>query len=283
MFKQIAILGVGLIGGALAKAIGRKDSVVGWSLSWEGLEGEFEGFGQVAETLEAAVASADLVVLCVPVDRVVEVLREISDFVKSGAVITDVGSTKGKICLEATAVGLGEACFVGSHPMAGSEKSGFKHARVDLFSGKACMVTPTANANEVAVEHLCDFWEGLGMRVHRMDPDVHDVVVAYVSHLPQLVASTLASYLGGKDPKWKALAGNGLKDCIRIAGGDPKLWESIIRENREEILKAISGFKEEWEMLCKAIETEDFEALVEVLERGRGYVGISSLSESSGV
>ncbi len=225
------------------------------------------------KSLRAAVEGADLVVICTPVDVIVENLREIVPALSGASLVTDVGSTKAVICREARAAiaDADGACFIGSHPMAGSERSGMDAARADLFDRRPCLITPMEGDDDAAISALRAFWGRLGMRVHTMTPDRHDEIVAIVSHLPHLVSSSLAAFLDQRGGGLRGFGGAGLADTTRVAAGDPGLWRSIVDQNREEVLRALGGFDEALQRLRRAVVNHDDLELLRILEEGKRF------------
>ena len=163
------------------------------------------------------------------------------------------------------------AHFVGSHPMAGSEKTGWQHSTETLFDGRTCFVTPLADTNENAAATVAKFWRELGGEPVTISPDQHDEIVAHISHLPQMIASSLCAFLAKKNPQWRNFAGGGLRDTTRIAGSDPQLWRTIIEQNRDEILRALREYQEELHAFQIALANRDYLDLTARLERGRAY------------
>jgi len=215
-----------------------------------------------------------LVVIAAPVTHIVPLLREFAANLPTGAIVTDVGSVKGEICRDAHAA-LAElaphAHFVGSHPMAGSEKTGWQHAQADLFEGRTCFVTPLAETAPHATETVASFWQALGAQVVRLAPLQHDEAVAHISHLPQALASTLCAALARKNADWPQYAGGGLRDTTRIAGSDPQLWRTIFEQNRDAVLRALNGFESELRGFRAALAAKDYDAVADTLARGQHY------------
>ncbi|HKK17646.1 MAG TPA: prephenate dehydrogenase/arogenate dehydrogenase family protein [Opitutales bacterium] len=276
MFDQITILGPGLLGasiGMAARGRGLAKRIVSWSRRAETRANCLAQVwcDEVFDSPEAACRGSQFVVICTPVQTIVPLLSKIADSLGPEALITDVGSTKSRICREAQGVDLNNATFIGSHPMAGSEQTGMVHARDDLFDAAACIVTPLEDTPSEKVRQISTFWESLGMLVSHASPEHHDEVVAHISHLPHVLTSALCSFLAGKDPTWRALAGGGLRDTTRIASGDPGLWRQILESNREEVIRAIAGLEEELHQIKAALTNEDTASLVQRLERGKNY------------
>ncbi|MEY3774158.1 MAG: hypothetical protein RLZZ129_938 [Verrucomicrobiota bacterium] len=276
MPAQLTILAPGLLGGSVAKAArihGLAQRIVLWARRPEARLAlrEQAWCDFVADTPEAAVAGASLVVIAAPVDRIVPLIRQIAPHLPAGAIVTDVGSVKGEICrLGLAAVGK-SAHFVGAHPMAGSEKTGWEHASAELFARRACFVTPLPETDAQATETVVRFWRDLGCEVTTEHPDKHDEIVAHISHLPQVLASTLCAFLARRDPRWRNHSGGGLRDTTRIAGSDPALWRSILEQNRDEVLRALAGFEDELHALKAALANRDYLDLTARLERGQAY------------
>ena len=212
-----------------------------------------------------------LVVVAAPVDRIADLVAQVAPFLEPDTLVTDVGSVKAEIVRRATAAVVGRGRFVGSHPMAGSEKTGWEHASPTLFDRRTCFVTQNDASDPSAVETLIRFWSDLGSDVATVDPDVHDEIVAHISHLPQVLASSLCSYLATKNPSWANLAGNGLRDTTRIAASDPRIWRSILEQNRDEILRAIREFQDELHAFQTSLSNKDYIDVVARLERGKAY------------
>jgi cyclohexadieny/prephenate dehydrogenase len=276
MLEQLTILAPGLIGGSVARAArarGTARRIVIWARR---PETRLSLGGQVwcsatCETPEEAVKGADMIVIAAPVDQILPLLRRIAPHVKDGAIVCDVGSVKGEISRMGHEALHGKAHFVGAHPMAGSEKTGWENAKADLFEGRTCFVTPVGAGTEEATSKVVHFWRELGSEVVTMDPDKHDEIVAHISHLPQVLASSLCSFLASRDPSWRNFAGGGLRDTTRIAASDPKLWKTILEENRDEVLRALRGFQDELQELQAALANRDYIEVAARLERGRAY------------
>ena len=189
----------------------------------------------------------------------------------AGAFVTDVGSAKREVVLTAERLLPPTARFVGSHPMAGSEKTGWQHARPDLFAGRVTFLTPLPETEPRAAERVAAFWAALGSEVATVTPDAHDEIVAHISHLPQIVASTLCASLHRRDHRWRNYAGGGLRDTTRIAGSDPKLWKTILEQNRDEVLRALRAYQDELHQFQIALANRDWFEVRAILERASAY------------
>lgn len=280
-FGQVTVLAPGLLGASVLMAA-KERGLTGRTAAWARREevrhqcAAQPWCDAVFATAQEAVADADIVVLCPPVDHVSHLLQVIAPHLKPGAVVTDVGSTKAGICARAAEITLPQGCaFIGAHPMAGSEKTGLEHGSADLFAGRTCFVIePEGDAPAFYGERLSavrSFWEALGMRILTTTAKEHDQLVAETSHLPHLLASALSAWLGRDDlaPLRRCAAGQGLRDTTRIAAGDPQLWLSIVRENRFEITRALQDFLEDSEALLAALKHNDDTAITRLLQNGK--------------
>ena len=275
--EQVTIVGPGLLGASLAMALRNRDAcerIVVWARNRERLAdcSGLDWCDHAEENLAAAVSGSGLVVLCTPVESIPSFIPEVMSHSSEDTLVTDVGSVKKEICQAgATHGGKGTGTFIGSHPMAGSEKSGMKHAKADLFEGKTCIVTPSENTPETFLRSLCAFWEKIGMKVHLMNAEEHDRCVARVSHLPHLLASSLAHCLDGITENWDSLCGQGLRDTTRIAEGNPELWEQILLLNRTNLMDALEELERSVTQVKKHLAEEDGTAMREFLEAGVRY------------
>lgn len=254
---KLTIVGAGLIGGSLGLAARERQlakQVTALVRRPESVE-QCQSLKIAQEiTLEAtdAIADADLIVLCTPVASMVDLVKGWLSNLKVGAVVTDVGSTKRDLVNELTPV-IGEtgAHFVGSHPMAGSAKTGPSAARADLFEGAVCVVTPGKDTDSNAIQLVNQFWEGLGSQSIVTSVEEHDQLVARCSHLPHLLSSVLSKVV--LSPRHvelqRQLCATGFRDMSRLASGSPVMWRDIVTSNREAILGAIDEFTEELEQL----------------------------------
>jgi len=268
-WRKVTLIGVGLLGGSLGQALRER-----------ALAGEVHGYvrreSSIAQCLEvgavdratmdlpAAVENADLIVLCTPLAQMEELAAVAAPKVRKGALITDVGSVKGRLVRQLEpAFSTQGACFIGSHPMAGSEKMGVSAARPDLFQNAVCVVTPTAASPADKVDETEALWQEVGGRVMRMSPEIHDQLAARSSHLPHILAANLAAFVLGEGNLEQAkLCANGFKDSTRIASGSPEMWRDIVLMNQENLK---SGLKEFSSKLAefRALLDKDDPALVE--------------------
>jgi prephenate dehydrogenase len=215
----------------------------------------------------AGVAGANAIVICTPVDKVVEYVVNVAAACPTDALITDAGSTKSEIVRGADAALAGHRSgprFVGSHPIAGDHRSGPAFARADLIEGRVVVVTPTSHTRPAAVTEVSGFWESLGGKVMKMSAAEHDAALAMTSHLPHLVAAALAA---ATPAEFLPLTAGGWRDATRVAGGDPNLWLPIFASNRKAVLDALARFELQLSSMRETLEQADEGRLLESLER----------------
>lgn len=277
VIPKLAILGAGLLGASImqaAKVRGTVTRCTAWSRSAETRDfcRQTDYCDEVFETPQEAVAGADIIIACVPVDKIVPLLESCVPAIKPGALVTDVGSTKATICADADRALPLEIRFVGSHPMAGSELNGIAAARSDLLDGHLCFVADDERSRRAdAAKSACEFWQKLGMRTRLVAPKEHDAIVAHVSHLPHSVAVALSATLAQKPLDWRDCGAGGLRDTTRVSAGNPKVWRSILQENKEEILPALELFRERIGALASALRENDSERLLEILSAASAW------------
>lgn len=270
-FSTLAIIGVGLIGGSLAAAVKSRcpaTRVIGVGRTVSKLSGAIDRglLDEATSDLAAAARQADLIVFCTPVDRVVAGVREAAAACRCSTLITDAGSTKAEIC-EALETGLPPGVeFIGSHPLAGSEKSGYEYSDVQLFANRVCVLTPHERTSALGLQRLRSFWSRLEARLVEMSPRAHDRAVAETSHFPHIAASALAATLA---PEHQILAARGFRDTTRIAAGDADLWTSILLDNAEEVAQSLDKFAGILQEYRTALERRDAVAIKKLWEHGR--------------
>ncbi|WP_373296178.1 bifunctional prephenate dehydrogenase/3-phosphoshikimate 1-carboxyvinyltransferase [Marinobacter zhanjiangensis] len=276
LFDRMAVIGLGLIGGSLARAA-RESGLVGQVLAADRSEDELargtelgviDGYGPIEEV----VSGADLVVVAVPVRATHEVLEQIRPFLAPGVVLTDVGSTKGSFVAALHEVlGGWSPRVIPGHPIAGSEKNGVSAARADLFADHKVILTPPEDVDADALARLTSLWQGCGATVLTMSVARHDEVLAATSHLPHLIAFSLVDTLAGEDQNMEIFryAAGGFRDFTRIAASDPVMWHDIFLSNREAVLRVIDHFNDDLAQLRDAIDTQDGDSLLRVFSRAR--------------
>jgi len=264
-FNNATIIGVGLIGGSLAKVMKANN-----------LAGRITGAGRTRETLEQAlrlgvidaveqgmqraVEHADLVVLASPVGAFETIVREIGPFLKPGAIVTDVGSVKGALITIVESGIPSSVHFVPGHPIAGREKSGVAEATDALFRDRRCILTPTPRTDPEALAAVRSLWEAAGAEVSLMDPDLHDRVFAAVSHLPHVAAFGMMTAVAGLNTgsdDYLRFSGAGFRDFTRIAASSPEMWRDICLMNRHHLAEMIDRYLHALNQLKRDIEAGD--------------------------
>jgi prephenate dehydrogenase len=271
-WDTVAIVGVGLIGGSIGRdllAQKMAKRVIGIGRRAASLKVARQ-VGAVTETttrLAAGVAEAELVIVCTPVGRIVDDVRAVAAAGRPGVLITDAGSTKGRIVRELASAPLPKgAAFIGSHPLAGSEKSGPGAAVVGLFQNRTVVVTPTDATPAKGLRAVENFWKRLGARTVRMSPEEHDLALAATSHVPHVVASALA---GTTPEQYLTLTAGGWNDSTRIAAADGPLWTQILAHNRRAVVDGIAKVEQSLAVFRRAIEAEDAATIEQLLDAGR--------------
>ena len=270
-FETLTVVGVGLIGGSIGLAARQRGicrSIVGVGRDPASLDkakalGEVDWF-----TLDLAegVRAADFVVICTPVDKIAYHVLQAAKASKLGALITDAGSTKANIVNDVEGHLPAGIQFVGSHPLAGSEKRGPESASADLFEDRVAIVTKTARTDAAAIERVSAFWQALGSEVYLLDPETHDRALALTSHLPHLAASALAGIV---PPQYRPFTATGFRDATRIASGDPGLWAAIFRQNALAMADALQRYADRLDEFRQAILDDDQATLIELLSNGK--------------
>ncbi|GJQ59206.1 MAG: prephenate dehydrogenase [Candidatus Scalindua sp. AMX11] len=273
-FGIVTIIGTGLIGGSIGlglKQRGLATLVIGVGHRKLSLDKalEIQAIDEGTCDIGTAVERADIVILATSVDLIPGLAKKIVPSMKRGAILTDVGSTKGYIVsqLEDVLKENGDTCyFIGAHPLAGSEQRGVEFALPDLFEGSICVLTPANRSPKECTKKITDMWNALGAKVKILNPRAHDEIVAYISHLPHFVASGLTNVIN--DEYW-GYGANGLKDTTRVASGDPELWASICKQNRLALVSALRQFSEEIKSMVKEIEEGNDNKVLERLQRAK--------------
>lgn len=261
-FDTVAILGVGLLGGSVGAALRDRKlakRIIGIGRNEETLA-TAKSLGLVTETttdIAEGVRTANLVVVATPVDKVVEHVQQVRQHCSAATLITDCGSTKRDIVRLCTGKAQQEsAIFVGSHPLAGGEKSGPTAARADLFDGRKVVVTPGKDQTneDSAVQTIAEFWAALGATTYFMTPAEHDRALAMTSHLPHVVAAALAKVTPVAD---LPLTATGWRGTTRVAAGDVELWTQIVLSNHDNLLKSLNKYQQSLSQFIDAVERQD--------------------------
>ena len=267
MINKITIIGVGLIGGSLAKAIKENNLakvVFGFGRDLNRLEKAQKAnvIDQFSTNLKDAINDSDIVIIATPVGSFKEILSEIKPFLTSKIVISDVGSTKTNIAsIVSQTLGDYSNYFIPAHPIAGKEKSGFEASEANLFNNRKVIITPLETSSPDSISLIQKMWEGTGADVDFMSPESHDELLGMTSHLPHMLAFSLVNYLISKNPSASIYAAGGFKDFSRIASGDAVMWRDICIQNKDQIISHIKGYQKTLNSLVDAIENENSDEL----------------------
>jgi cyclohexadieny/prephenate dehydrogenase len=290
-FNRIALIGFGLIGGSIARAA-KEQGLAGEivttarSAKTRARVMELGIVDRVVATNAEAAAGADLVILCIPVGACGAVAAEIAGHLKSGAIISDVGSVKGAVVKDMAPHLPASVHFVPAHPVAGTEHSGPDSGFAELFINRWCILTPPEGTDAGAVEKLRAFWAAIGARVEIMTPEHHDMVLAITSHLPHLIAYTIVGTAdeleGVTQSEVLKFSAGGFRDFTRIAASDPIMWRDVFLANKDAVLEMLGTFNEDLSKLTRAIRRGDGEALFEHFSRTRAIRrGIVEIGQDS--
>jgi len=271
LFRKVAIVGVGLIGGSIGMAIkkhnlarevvgvSRKNSSLVYALKNKSIDKAFSD-------IQKAVNNADFVILAAPVGSIVNLLSHIGPLLKRNCIVTDVGSTKTVIVDAAEKQLPSPALFVGSHPLAGSEKKGALYANAELFENSVCVMTPTSTTNRLARDKVKHFWTKIGAKVTVLSPEEHDKVLSYISHLPHLIAYGLIQTI---PQEFHNYATQSFKDITRIASSTPQMWNDICMANAKHIIKSMDEFAENISLFRRSIIAKDEKKLTEYFDKAK--------------
>ncbi|MEM9501480.1 MAG: prephenate/arogenate dehydrogenase family protein [Pseudomonadota bacterium] len=275
--QNVAIIGLGLLGGSIGLAIrehapditttgfDREETVRAKAV-------ERELVDVVCDTIDEAVAAADLVILCVPMGAMGDAARAMASAVPAKAIISDVGSSKQGVA-EALAEALPDHTIIPAHPVAGTEQSGPEAGFPSLFVNRWCIVTPPAGSDQAAVKALSEFWTRLGAKIELMDAEHHDLVLAVTSHIPHLIAFTIVGTASDLEDVTRSevikYSAGGFRDFTRIAASDPVMWRDVFLSNRSAVLEMLGRFTEDLTALQRAIRSGDGDTLHDLFSRTR--------------
>ncbi len=280
-FQKITIIGVGLIGGSFALALKKKK-----------LCGHIVGFGRSEKNLKraknkkiidsyeldpvTACKDSDLILFSTPVGFFLEIAKKIKNSLKPGAIVTDVGSVKGKLVYDIEKILPDKIYFVGGHPIAGSDQSGIDAASAEIFKNAKCIITPTGKTNKNAMKSIISIWKTLGSIVTIIDPYEHDRIYGAISHLPHVIAYNLVNTVAEIDSSYLLFSGQGFKDTTRIASSHHELWRDICILNRKNLLKYIEVFIKNLDEFKKHLKASDAKAIE------RDFINARNLREGLG-
>jgi len=279
LFNRLCLIGAGLIGGSIARrnreghALAREVVITANSQASRDRVRELGFADRVEDDLALAVRGADLVILCVPVGACAAVMAKIAPHLMPGAILSDVGSTKGSVVRDITPLLPEGVHFVPAHPMAGTEHTGPDSGFPTLFEGRYVIITPAEGTDPAAIEKLREFWQRCGSMIETMDPVTHDKVVAIVSHLPHLIAFTICGTADDLSEETREsvlkFAASGFRDFTRIAGSNVDMWRDVFLNNREAVLEMLARFTEDAQAFGRAIRRGEAGFIEDRIERGR--------------
>ena len=278
-FKNVTLIGIGLIGSSLARVIGARELASHVTIATRSAEtldaARALGLGHSYSLSNAeAVTDADLVIVSVPVGASEQVAREIGPHLKPGAIVTDVGSTKASVVRQMQPHMPDNVHFIAGHPIAGTEQSGPEAGFAELFEGRWCVLTPTDGTDPEAIARLTGFWEACGSTVEQMDPEHHDLVLAIVSHLPHIIAYNIVGTADDLEAVTKSevikYSASGFRDFTRLAASDPVMWRDVCLHNKDAILEMLARFSEDLSSLQRAVRWGDGDKLLDLFTRTRG-------------
>lgn len=272
--RRLGILGLGLIGGSLALALkGKRGAPEVW--------GHDRNPANVRRALSAGaiercctpdeLAGCDMVIVCIPVRASLSAIRFLGARMRPGSILTDAGSVKADVVREGERAAGRGVCFVGGHPIAGTEKSGFDAADPTLFRGRSFIATPTRRTSGEALRRVERLWRLAGSKVvMRMEPETHDRVFAHVSHLPHVVAYALVHSVATHPSRVPlGYSAGGFRDFTRIASSSPEMWRDIVLQNRDEVLRAVEHYRRNLDLLARRIAASDAAGLREYFARAK--------------
>lgn len=274
MFNRITILGVGLLGASFAMAMKQRNlcsSVTGYGRSRDNLlrAKQRNIIDALGDDPADACRDADLVMLAAPAGSFLGLVHAIAPVLKSGAVLTDVGSVKGGLVREIERLMPPHAHYIAAHPIAGSDRSGIDSANAGLFTRAKCIITPTENSDEAVLEKMQKLWKALGSDVIMLTPEEHDRIYASVSHLPHLIAYALVNTVADLDRSYLDFSGKGFLDATRIASSSEELWKDICLLNRENLVTAISVFRQNLDRMDQYLKAGSADSLKNEFRRAR--------------
>ena len=267
MINKITIVGVGLIGGSLARALKEKNlakTVFGYGRDRSRLDEAKKSniIDDYSTQIEEAVNHADIIVIATPVGTFRNIFNEVKPLIANDVIISDVGSTKTNIVdIAKEILGDKSQCFVPAHPIAGKEKSGFEASDGNLYNGKKVIITPIEDNSSESIQVIESMWKNVGAEVDFMSPQSHDDLLGMTSHLPHMLAFSLVNYLVDQNPSASIYAGGGFKDFSRIASGDAVMWRDICLQNKDKIITHLRGYQSTVEELIDAIDQEESDKL----------------------
>lgn len=276
--KKITIIGLGLIGGSLARALKERlgiNHITAINRSAESIEKALadgtiiRGFTEIDD----CIFESDIIFICTPVKRAIEYINVLTGKVRPDCIITDVGSTKEEIVNYINSMPA-PPCFIGGHPMAGTEKTGYSVSFSHLFENAYYILSPSKTTNENSIELMTQIINGIGAIPVVLDAREHDIVTGAISHVPHIIASSLVNMVKGMetpDSKMQLLAAGGFKDITRIASSSPEMWENIVLSNKKQIRGILDNFVESLNKFKESIENDDSEGVYNLFLSAKNY------------
>ncbi len=269
---KVTIVGVGLLGASLGMAIRQKklsDEVIGIGRNISTLEKAMErgAIDTISTDLISATKKSNFLILCTPVQSAITLLKTIAEHILPTATITDVCSTKREICQTAQNIWEKDSPFIGSHPLAGSEKYGPEHGKPDFYENTVCLIEKGKNTRAESKKLVWDFWKIMGTNIIEVDAEEHDYFLAYTSHLPHVLASVLAQVTGETGVQ-RHFIGSGFIDTTRIAESRPEIWSEISTTNKNNILSSIEAVQTRLNNFKTILESDNSEQIIEFFKRG---------------
>ena len=277
-FSKVTFIGFGLINSSLAhvfklKTLAKETTAFSRSKETREKIKNLNIVDNVDDNIRESVKDSDLIVLGVPVGAMESIVCEIAPFLKSGTIITDVGSVKKHLIDSILPILPSDVFFVPGHPIAGTEKSGPEAGFAELFNGRWCILTPNKNTSQVALEKVKFIWEQAGMQIATMDAEYHDRVLAITSHIPHLVAFSIVGTVTELEDQLKTevikYSAGGFRDFTRIAASDPVMWRDVFLNNNEAVLEMLGRFIEDLTALQKSIRWQDGDSLEKLFTKTR--------------
>ncbi len=283
LFERLVLVGLGLIGSSVARALRARPGLVGAVVATDSDPAVLARVSElgIVDAVEAdlarAVAGADCVMLCAPVGSFAALAIALAPHLAPGTVVTDTGSTKQSVIRDLQAGLPPGARLVPAHPMAGTEFSGPDAGFATLFEGRWCLLTPLPDTDPDALARVTALWRGLGAEIETMQPGHHDRVVAIVSHLPHLIAFTICGTADDLADESRQqvmrFAASGFRDFTRLAASDPVMWRDVFLNNREALLEMLARFTEDAQAMARAVRWGDAGYIEHRIERGRAIRG----------
>ncbi len=279
--KHFGFIGFGLIGGSIARALKAlvKETPILTAFQYSTNPSRSltlakeDGVLDSITTNLADFAACDMIFLCAPVQKNIEYLTQLKDIISPDCLLTDVGSVKGNIHEKVEELGLNH-CFIGGHPMTGSEKTGYEHSNILLLENAYYILTPTAQINDSTLEEYVSLVKTMGAIPIVLDPAEHDEITAAISHVPHIIAAQLVNLIqnaGPLEPKMRLLAAGGFKDITRIASSSPEIWEHICMSNKESIVQMLNRYQESLEDAKRMILSNEKDALYHMFDIAGNY------------